>query len=76
MVKKVVADEWKNMKATAVVGITEALDGLERVYEGQVIGDELDVELTELVPFVVVQIRALQACTNVQRATTSSPPFA
>ncbi|KAF9137973.1 hypothetical protein BGX30_009728 [Mortierella sp. GBA39] len=72
VVKKVVTDEWSNMKASTVVGTTAALDGLERAYERQVIGDELDVELTELVPLVVVQIRALQACANVQRATSPS----
>ncbi|KAF8942862.1 hypothetical protein BGZ47_006055 [Haplosporangium gracile] len=71
VVKKVVVGEWE-MKATAVVGTTAALDGLERAYENQVIGDELDVELTELVPLVVAQIRALQACVNVQRATSPS----
>ncbi|KAG9068904.1 hypothetical protein KI688_011197 [Linnemannia hyalina] len=70
VIKKV---EWSNMNATAVGEITAALDGLERAYEGQVIGDELDAELTELVPLVVVQIRALQACANVQRATSPSP---
>ncbi|OAQ23413.1 hypothetical protein K457DRAFT_25071 [Linnemannia elongata AG-77] len=74
VVMTIVADEWKNMKATAVVGTTAALDGLERAYEGQVIGDGLDVELTELVPLVVTQIRALQACSNVQRATSPSSP--
>ncbi|KAF9541570.1 hypothetical protein EC957_002936 [Mortierella hygrophila] len=73
VVKKV---EWSNMKASAVEEITVALDGLERAYERQVIGDELDVELTELVPLVVVQIRALEACANVQRATSPSPPYA
>lgn len=76
VVMNVVAKEWENMKATAVVDTTVALDGLERAYEGQVIEDELDVELTELVPLVVAQIRALQACANVERATSPSPASA
>jgi hypothetical protein len=75
VVKKVVVSEdgegW-TMKAAVSVGTTAALAGLERAYEGQVIGDELDVELTELVPVVIAQIRALQACANIQRATSPS----
>lgn len=72
VILKNVAEEWKNMNATALVGTMAALEGLERAYEGQVIGDELDVEVTELVPLVVAQIRALQACVNVQRAISPS----
>lgn len=77
VVKKVVVvseeGEGWTMKATAAtVGATAALAGLERAYEDRMIGDELDVELTELVPLVIVQIQALQACANIQRATSPS----
>ncbi|KAG0375114.1 hypothetical protein BGX24_009523 [Mortierella sp. AD032] len=72
--KAVTSGQWD---VKQIVDTRATLDGLERAYGDYMFaaaGDETKEGLSGLVPLVVLQIRTLQACANIQQATTS-PPF-